>query len=307
MSVRKQNFIDKMEKKIGRYAIPDLMKYISILYVVGTFLEYVGYGKGIDIYNTYLSLDFNAIFHGQIWRVFTFVIAPPRTITGQFDIFWIAIEIILYLSVGRSIENAIGTFRFNLYYFCGLFFNLIVGLVFFVFAGVNNIATMYYVNRSMIMTFAFLYPNVQFLLFFFLPIKAKVIGIIDGILIAISIFFALNNGVMLISGGYTNAGLYFIGEACSIFASILNFLIFWYLLKKGTRHSRATRKKSKEFKLKMNEAIHRSQNEDGSRHRCCVCGRTELDDENLQFRYCSKCKGNREYCSEHLFTHEHVK
>ena len=42
------------------------------------------------------------------------------------------------------------------------------------------------------------------------------------------------------------------------------------------------------------------------RHRCAVCGRTELDDDTLEFRYCSKCNGNYEYCNEHLFTHTHV-
>ena len=37
-------------------------------------------------------------------------------------------------------------------------------------------------------------------------------------------------------------------------------------------------------------------------HRCAICGRTEKDGEDLEFRFCSKCKGNYEYCQEHLFT-----
>ena len=44
-----------------------------------------------------------------------------------------------------------------------------------------------------------------------------------------------------------------------------------------------------------------------TRHRCAVCGRTERDDAELEFRFCSKCKGNFEYCMDHLYTHEHVK
>lgn len=28
---------------------------------------------------------------------------------------------------------------------------------------------------------------------------------------------------------------------------------------------------------------------------------------NLDFRFCSKCDGNYEYCSDHLFTHQHVR
>ena len=41
-------------------------------------------------------------------------------------------------------------------------------------------------------------------------------------------------------------------------------------------------------------------------HKCAVCGRTEKDDPNLEFRYCSKCEGNLEYCMDHLYTHKHV-
>ena len=43
-----------------------------------------------------------------------------------------------------------------------------------------------------------------------------------------------------------------------------------------------------------------------ARHKCAVCGRTELDAPDLEFRYCSKCAGDHEYCSEHLYTHTHV-
>lgn len=38
---------------------------------------------------------------------------------------------------------------------------------------------------------------------------------------------------------------------------------------------------------------------------CCV--RTDrADGDDLEFRYCSKCDGNYEYCQDHLFTHQHV-
>ena len=44
-----------------------------------------------------------------------------------------------------------------------------------------------------------------------------------------------------------------------------------------------------------------------TKHKCAICGRTERDGDDLEFRFCSKCNGNYEYCNEHLFTHEHVK
>lgn len=48
-------------------------------------------------------------------------------------------------------------------------------------------------------------------------------------------------------------------------------------------------------------------NPQAARHRCAICNRTEQDDESLEFRFCSKCEGNFEYCNEHLYTHIHVK
>ena len=44
-----------------------------------------------------------------------------------------------------------------------------------------------------------------------------------------------------------------------------------------------------------------------ARHKCAICGRTELTNPELEFRFCSKCNGNYEYCQDHLFTHTHVK
>ena len=44
-----------------------------------------------------------------------------------------------------------------------------------------------------------------------------------------------------------------------------------------------------------------------TKHKCAVCGRTEKDDPNLEFRFCSKCNGNYEYCQDHLYTHIHKK
>ena len=74
------------------------------------------------------------------------------------------------------------------------------------------------------------------------------------------------------------------GGRVAIIASVLNFLIFFFT----TRNYRSVSPKE----------IHRKRT---------ICGRTELDDPNLEFRFCSKCNGNYEYCQDHLFTHEHVK
>jgi hypothetical protein len=86
-----------------------------------------------------------------------------------------------------------------------------------------------------------------------------------------------------------------------IVASLLNFIIFFILSRKKSHMSIKQRKRRSEYKRKSEQGIK------GPKHRCAVCGRTELDGDDLVFRYCSKCNGNYEYCQDHLFTHEHVK
>lgn len=119
--------------------------------------------------------------------------------------------------------------------------------------------------------------------------------------------------------------------------SMLNFIIFFFLYKKGPAKSstqrnfdkamrtakKAQQNARKDYWQQNNTAqsgtygsvspdsrTQDSQAQHAKRgvpkHRCAVCGRTELDDENLTFRFCSKCAGNYEYCSDHLYTHIHV-
>ena len=83
--------------------------------------------------------------------------------------------------------------------------------------------------------------------------------------------------------------------------SLLNILVFFAMTRNYKRYAPKEIKRKQEFKREM-KIIAPGQ----ARHRCAVCGRTELDGENLEFRYCSKCEGNYEYCQDHLYTHQHV-
>ena len=103
-------------------------------------------------------------------------------------------------------------------------------------------------------------------------------------------------------------GFLYKSNAVAAAVSILNFVIFFL----GSRHMRPyspkQMKRKREYQHKMRRAERPvNQYPGGAKHKCAVCGRTELDDPNLEFRYCSKCNGNYEYCQDHLFTHEHVK
>ena len=165
----KGNWIDRLERKIGKYAIPDLMKYLSIMYIVGFILCYTGF------YSRFLSLDFSKIFGGQIWRLVTFAVYPPQLFTGSaLDLIFVFISISLYFMIGRSLENAWGTFRFNLYYFIGVIACILSGLIsYLTFGSTGYIMTTDYVFQTMFLAFAVTFPDKELLLYFIIPIKMK--------------------------------------------------------------------------------------------------------------------------------------
>ena len=103
---------------------------------------------------------------------------------------------------------------------------------------------------------------------------------------------------------------YYKANALAAFVSILNFVLFFLMFKKDKSHTARKQMNTQAADFQKNVRQARSTQNPyatgGAKHRCAVCGRTELDDPNLEFRYCSKCHGNYEYCQEHLFTHIHV-
>ena len=94
------------------------------------------------------------------------------------------------------------------------------------------------------------------------------------------------------------------GGRIAIIMSILNFLIFFLSTRNYRRVSPKEIHRKQVFKAQMREPRRGGM---VTKHKCAVCGRTELDDPNLEFRFCSKCDGNYEYCQDHLFTHQHIK
>lgn len=286
-------FINKLEKKFGRYAIHDLMKYIIILYVLGALLYLIN----PYFYDAYLSLDIGKVFQGQIWRLVTFIIYPA-TLSGGFGIFFFAIEMYLYYMIGRSLENAWGAFRFNLYYISGILFNVVAAVILYFIIGGSYPMGLTFINRSMFFAFAAIFPNVQFLLFFVLPVKVKHLAYIYAAIIGYDIFKYVRYAFSATNSIYRN---FYLAMAISIIVALLNFVIFFFATRNYKRISPAARKRRRTYHKEVNRS------KTITRHKCAVCGRTEQDDENLEFRFCSKCDGNYEYCMEHLFTHTHVK
>lgn len=258
------NWLNKLEKKYGRYAIHGLMKYIVIANFVVFFLSML-----MPSLIGNLALIPQRVLQGQVWRIFTFLLIPP-----SFSPLWILFTLYFYYIIGMGLEEAWGSFKFNVYYFVGTICTVIVSLI------SGQLGSAYYLNLSLFLAFATIYPNHEVLLFMILPIKMKWLAIFDGLLLAV---------------GFIQGPFY---VRLMILACLANYLIFFgkdfIQLFKTKKVVKKNRDKFKVIEMK-----------DYVRHRCSVCGMTERDDPEMEFRYCSKCSGNKEYCMNHIKNHEH--
>lgn len=276
-----KNWLDKMERRFGRYAIRNLTMYLLAGYAIGYLLSFT-----MPQLLTYFTLEPALILKGQVWRLLSWVIIPPND-----NIIFVIFMMLLYYSLGNTLESYWGAFRYNVYIFSGILFTVIGafivnGLIGGI-TGFGSLYSTYYINMSIFLACASIMPDSQLLLYGIIPIKMKWLAILDVVLLAVD---AVQGGLII---------------RIVIIASLLNFIIFFFCNRNLRGHSPKQAARRKKFQ----KQISRPQNQyaGGAKHRCAVCGRTELDDPTLEFRYCSKCNGNYEYCQDHLFTHEHVK
>ena len=273
-------FFNDVERNYHKYAIPNLMYYILILYGIGLVLQLVQ----PYLYWQYLCLDAKAILHGQIWRIVTFLIYPPAMGSWVFtSVFFGVIALFLYHNLGQTLENIWGPFRFNVFFFMGVLGQVIAALVAYLVFGERIAMTTGFLNFSIFLAFAIYFPDVQFLLFFVLPIKAKWLAVAECAVYLYSFVFGS------------------LSTRVEIAISLANVIIFVLMTRNYKRYAPKEIKRRKDFKREVKILP-----QGKTRHRCAVCGRTEQDGDHLEFRYCSKCEGNYEYCQDHLYTHQHV-
>ena len=270
------NTLNKLERRFGKYAIPNLMYYIIILYGAGIIIQMLN----PNFYWTYLMLDARAILHGQIWRILSFMIWPPSN-----DMFFNLIALYLYYNLGMTLERVWGSFRFNVYFFMGVLGHVLAAVIIYLTTGSIYALTTDYLNFSLFFAFAATFPEMEFLLFFVIPIKAKWLALFNGAYFLYELMFG--SPVTRVA----------------IFMSLLNFVIY-FAMTRGRRYNPKEIKRKQEFKAQVEKTVQEAKRV--GRHRCAVCGRTDLDNPNLVFRFCSKCEGDYEYCQDHLYTHQHV-
>lgn len=289
-------FLNKLERKFGKYAIKNISLVLIICYAMGYMLSLL---SPPSIY--FLYLNPYLILRGQIWRLVTWILIPPSSLS-----FFTLLMLYFYYSIGTNLEHTWGTFRYNVFLISGMLFTIIgsfllLGYFYLTNQGILNGVSgetyfgmvqgsyvfggfsTYYINMSIFLAYAMTFPEMQVLLFFMIPIKVKILGIIYAILL----------GYEFIMTG--TAGKFIIG------ASLLNVVVFFLI----TRNYRRINPKEIHRKRVYRQQVHMSKAV--TKHKCAICGRTEQDGEHLEFRFCSKCNGNYEYCQEHLFTHEHIR
>ena len=276
------NFLNKMERKFGRYALTNLSMYIVLTYAAG----YLLYMVTPQVLN-YMTLEPAMILRGQVWRIVSWLLIPPSTQ----NIFFTLITLMFYYSIGTSLERTWGAFRYNVYIFSGILMTIIGAFILYFVLGGNvlfgGLFSTYYISMSIFLAYAATYPNNQVLFMMIIPLKIKWLGVAYALMILAE----------MIQSGWA--------VRVAIICSLMNFIIFFFMTRNMSRYNPKEIHRRKEFQ----RAVHRSQvNNNGiTKHKCVICGRTEKDGEHLEFRFCSKCNGNYEYCQDHLFTHTHIR
>jgi len=160
----RDDFLQKMQRKFGKLAIQNLMMYIvgAMAVVFAATLA----APAVDIIGMFI-FDTAAIMQGQVWRVITFIFIPPNL-----SLFFIIFALYLYWLFGSALEGQWGSFRFNAFYLCGIIGTIIAGLI-------TGYATNFYLNLSLMLAFAALFPNFEIRLFFILPVKIKWLAYIN--------------------------------------------------------------------------------------------------------------------------------
>ena len=268
------NAIHRFCYKHPNFGLRNLMKYICIANVAFWLL-----GSVNSVLASYLVFDPALILRGQVWRLVTFALCPP-----SYNLLAL-VAIYFYYWIGSTLEQNWGTPMFNLYVLFGAGLTVIYGFLIYLITGIPVRVDAQYVYLSLFFAFAALYPDMQVLLFFFIPIKLKWLALVD------AAFFLM--------GIVTTA---FPLNLLPVVA-IANFFLFCGgdLLAKIPRRPSAN---TVNFR-RESQRIRREQRQELYKHKCAVCGRTDVSNPELEFRYCSRCAGYHCFCMDHINSHVH--
>ena len=265
--------------------IPNLMLYISL----GTALVYImSQMSGNYLLYNLLYFDRQLILQGQIWRLFTY----PLTYHIE-NLMLMAVSLFCYYSLGRAMESIWGTLRFNLFYFTGV---VLMDIYCMIFGGTASVT---YLNLSLFLSYATLFPDAQFLLFFIIPVKAWIFALFDLAIVVVDLVlypFPYNLFSVISLANY----FLFFGM------DVLNVLPPVWRIKVQRKFRKQPSQRPKVIRFETAQSKPKAAPQTNYTHRCTICGKTDVSNPELEFRYCSRCKGYYCYCEEHISNHSHI-
>lgn len=198
--MNKQRLLDRLDRKFGRFAIDNLMLYIIIgmgaVFIADTFIFPQ---LNFSLYSA-MVFDRALFLKGQVWRAVTFLLLPPDS-----SLIFIFFSLYFYWFIGSALESQWGSFKFNLFYFTGALCTVAMGFI-------TGFATNYFLNLSLFLAFAIIYPNYELLLFFCIPIKAKWFALFDAFLLLRSFILSGWAGKLALIIAVGNIILFFWGD-----------------------------------------------------------------------------------------------
>jgi hypothetical protein len=271
------SLLSRLNAKFGRYGVPN----VTVIFIMGQVLVYVASQVSpnqqmADIWNR-IQMYPDRVLEGEVWRLVTFMFAPPMTNVIFAFFFWY-----LFYLMGTTLEVTWGAFRYNVFLLVGYLATIAFAFGAYFAMGpmvAGTSANNGFLYGTIFLAFARLYPDFTLYLFFVLPVKIKWLALLQWI----------GYGLTFLFGDWMAKAM--------VVSSVANYLLFfgsdiWMSAKQGHRRMR-----------------HQAQSLNAPRkivHKCRICGLTSEQAPRMQFRYCSKCEGDNCYCADHLPDHEHI-
>lgn len=268
-----EKLLARLERRLGRFAIPNLAYPVYGGMGLVFLLSFVR-----PQFEPFLTLDIHRVLQGQVWRLVTFIFLPPRG--GGFIFpdhpFWIILGIYMFWMVASNLESHWGAFKLNFFYFLGM-----VGTI--AAAAISGMPVSNgWLNMSLFLAFATVFPDEQFMLFFILPVKAKWLGLLDAAFLAWALLMGDLSARIAIGFAFLNYALFFAGH----------WLEWW-----------------KQRNLRVRQAARRAAGGSvpppraGGRT-CAICGASEDEGADIRVCSCEKCGGKpRNLCLPHARAH----
>lgn len=256
--------IDALERRFGWLSFPGFLRYYILLFALVYVLQ-VFRPEMVSL----MAFDPERILNGEVWRLVTFLFSPAEmTGFGAMGAVFLFFTVMINFMISDSLENAWGVFRTSLFFYLGMFFLILSS---WLFPGASGMAGYVFVS-SAFLAFATLFPTVELMLFFIIPVQVRFFGWFLG---AYLIFIALSSAPM----------------AVMVISGIANYLLLAGIPAiRGKASIIEASKRRRRFNAALDER-------ETAFHTCASCDRTDVSDPRLEFRV---GKDGREYCVDHL-------